>query len=158
MFAVGLGAALLLAVLCGTRRCEAVELRTGSSGTNTYAEAIEYGKAHHTRDGDSWSGFCASLMWRAGGLPESSACESAKIAYERSKVVSKDINAFKQHLRDFLVTYNVHENEDNSLYYEEEKHMQQREREVELRQYQESIPGLLKPSELAEEQGVGDDF
>ena len=93
MFAVGLGAALLLAVLCGTRCCEAVELRTGSSGTNTYAEAIEYGKAHHTRDGDSWSGFCASLMWRAGGLPESSACESAKIAYERSKVVSKDINA-----------------------------------------------------------------
>ena len=72
--------------------------------------------------------------------------------------VSKDINAFKQHLRDFLVTYNVHENEDNSLYYEEEKHLQQREREMELRQYQESIPGLLKPSELAEEQGVGDDF
>lgn len=64
--------------------------------------------------------------------------------------VSKDIAAFKTHLRDFLVTYNVHENEDNSLYFDEEKLLQQKEREMELRQYQESIPGLLKPSELAE--------
>jgi len=64
--------------------------------------------------------------------------------------VTKDINSFKQHLRDFLVTFNVHESEDNSLYFDEEKIMQQKERENALRQYQESIPGLLKPSELAE--------
>ena len=69
--------------------------------------------------------------------------------------ISKDINAFKQHLRDFLVSFNVHENEDNSLYFDEEKLLQQKEREDALRQYQESVPGLLKPSELAE---IAEDF
>jgi hypothetical protein len=34
---------------------------------------------------------CASLMWRAGNLPESSACPSAIDAYHRSTVISKDI-------------------------------------------------------------------
>ena len=44
----------------------------------------------------------------------------------------------------------MHENEDNSQYFDEEKMLQQKEQEEALRQYQESIPGLLKPSELAE--------
>lgn len=32
-------------------------------------------------------------MWRAGNLPESSACPTAIDAYHKSKVVSKDINS-----------------------------------------------------------------
>ena len=48
-----------------------------TSSTNTYAEAVKYGQTHPTRDGESWSGWCASLMWRAGNLPESSACPTA---------------------------------------------------------------------------------
>jgi hypothetical protein len=61
-----------------------------TSSTNTYAQAINYGQTHPTRDGGSWSGWCASLMFRAGNLPESSACPSAIDAYHRSKVVSGD--------------------------------------------------------------------
>lgn len=73
-----------------------------------------------------------------------------------SALTSKEeLNVYKQHLRDFLVAYNVHENEDNSLYFEEEMMMQQKQREEELRHYQESIPGMLKPSELAE---IGEDI
>jgi hypothetical protein len=59
--------------------------------TNTYAQAIEYGQTHPTRDGESWSGWCASLMWRSGNLPESSACPSAIDCYYRSSIVSFDV-------------------------------------------------------------------
>lgn len=61
--------------------------------TNTYAQAINYGKTHPTRDGGSWSGWCASLMWRAGNLPESSACPSAIDAYHKSKIISLTISS-----------------------------------------------------------------
>lgn len=61
-----------------------------ATSTNTYAEAINYGQTHPNRDGESWNGWCASLMWRAGNLPESSACSSAIDAYYRSKVISTD--------------------------------------------------------------------
>ena len=64
-----------------------------TSSTNSYDQAIYYGQTHPTRDGSSWSGWCASLMWRAGNLPESSACPSAIDAYHKSKVVSTDINS-----------------------------------------------------------------
>lgn len=63
---------------------------TLKSTTNTYNQAIQYGQTHPTRDGSSWSGWCVSLMWRAGNLPESSACPSAIDAYHRSSVVSYD--------------------------------------------------------------------
>jgi hypothetical protein len=65
--------------------------RTSTSSTNTYAQAINYGETHPTRDGESWSGWCASFMWRAGNLPESSACPTAIDAYHRSTIISKDI-------------------------------------------------------------------
>ena len=94
---------------------------------------------------------------------------------------TRDLFQFKQHLRDFLVTYNVHEGgsgggvfsddsgpglglrsgdggqPDNSdaAYYDEEAMLQANQREAELRSYRESVPGLLKPSELAE---TDDDF
>ena len=61
-----------------------------TSSTNTYAEAVKYGQSHPTRDGESWSGWCASLMWRAGNLPESSACPTAIDAYHKSTIISKD--------------------------------------------------------------------
>ncbi len=59
--------------------------------TNTYAEAVYYGQTHPTRDGESWNGWCASLMWRSGNLPESSACPSAIECYYRSSIVSYDV-------------------------------------------------------------------
>ena len=63
---------------------------TSSSYTNTYAEAVNYAKTHPTRDGESWSGWCASLMWRSGHLPESADCPSAIDCYYRSHIVSHD--------------------------------------------------------------------
>eukprot|EP01032_Pedospumella_encystans_P030563 gene30563-34497_t len=64
-----------------------------TGGTNTYAQATQYGRTHPTRDGGSWSGWCASLMWRAGNLPESSACPSAIDAYHKSTIISRDVNS-----------------------------------------------------------------
>lgn len=64
-----------------------------TASTNSYAQAVNYGETHPTRDGESWSGWCASLMWRAGNLPESSACPSAIDAYHRSTIISKDITS-----------------------------------------------------------------
>ena len=88
---LNLATTLILAVLFGAILCEAVEFSsTLGSSTNTYAEAIEYAKAHPTCEGESWSGWCARLMWMAGRLPESADCPSAKVAYERSNVVSMD--------------------------------------------------------------------
>lgn len=63
---------------------------SSSSSTNTYAQAIDYGKTHPTRGGESWNGWCASLMWRAGNLPESSAFPSAIDAYHHSTIISTD--------------------------------------------------------------------
>ncbi len=58
------------------------------SSTNTYAQAVNYGKTHPTRDGGSWSGWCASLMWRSGNLPEAAACPSAIDCYHKSRIIS----------------------------------------------------------------------
>ncbi|RYH16047.1 hypothetical protein EON65_30730 [archaeon] len=60
-------------------------------GTNTYSQAVYYGQTHPTRDGGSWSGWCASLMWRSGNLPEASACPSAIECYYRSHIISHDV-------------------------------------------------------------------
>jgi hypothetical protein len=64
-----------------------------TGGTNTYAQAVNYGQTHPTRDGGSWSGWCASLMWRAGNLPESAAAPSAIDGYHRSTIISLDPNS-----------------------------------------------------------------
>lgn len=64
-----------------------------TGGTNTYAQAIDYGRTHPTRDGGTWSGWCAAFMVRAGNLPSSSVCPSAIDVYHRSSIISKDIMA-----------------------------------------------------------------
>ena len=63
--------------------------------------------------------------------------------------VNADLFAFKQHLRDFLINVKQFEQEnDNADLFDEEKQLQQEQETEELRQYQKSVPGLLKPSEL----------
>jgi hypothetical protein len=55
-----------------------------------YDRARAYAAAHPTRDGGTWDQWCASLMWRFGPLPESSARPSAIEAYRASKILSTD--------------------------------------------------------------------
>ena len=83
---------LSAAIICshGLPVADFSEPISSRTSTNTYAEAVAYAKANTTRDGQSWSGWCASLMWRAGALPESSVCASAAIAYSRSTIISMD--------------------------------------------------------------------
>lgn len=62
--------------------------------TRTYAEAIQFARTHPKRDnGQTWRGYCAALMVRAGNLPDWAVRPSAIIAYHASKIVSKDYNA-----------------------------------------------------------------
>ena len=64
---------------------------------------------------------------------------------------SLDINAFKQHLRDFLINVKEYAAGDrNDDLYDEENKLQQEQVSDELRAYQKSVPGLLKPSEIEE--------
>jgi exportin-1 len=59
--------------------------------------------------------------------------------------ITMDLNAFKQHLRDFLVTVKEFQAEDNSeLFSEEVEATRELERMQEL-QYRSSVPGLLAP-------------
>ena len=65
--------------------------------------------------------------------------------------VSMDIMKFKQHMRDFLVNvkeFSNGEGDKNEELFNEEKQLQQELISEELRAYQKSVPGLLKPSEL----------
>jgi len=65
--------------------------------------------------------------------------------------VSIDILAFKQHMRDFLINVKEYSAGDhNDELFDEEKQLQQEMVSEELRAYQKSIPGMLKPSELDE--------
>lgn len=62
--------------------------------------------------------------------------------------ISMDQFAFKQHLRDFLITIKEFENEDNSdLFAEESEALQQMTRQEQW-QYMASVPGLLKPADI----------
>lgn len=62
--------------------------------------------------------------------------------------VSMDQFAFKQHLRDFLVTIKEFESEDNSdLFAEEADALQQLTRQEQW-EYMASVPGLLKPADI----------
>ena len=61
---------------------------TAEANSPIYDRARAYAAAHPTRDGGSWAGWCGSLMWRFGQLPESSARPSAIEAYRASKIVS----------------------------------------------------------------------
>ena len=90
-----LSASLVLAA-CGG----AVEsVAPGESDTGTlsaeansaiYDRARAYAAANPKRDGGTWDQWCASLMWRFGKLPDSSARPSAIEAYRASKIVSTD--------------------------------------------------------------------
>lgn len=62
--------------------------------------------------------------------------------------VSKDINTFKVHLRDFLISVKESESEDNSDLYLEETEAGLELSRREQRMYRASVPGLLKPDEL----------
>ena len=55
-----------------------------------YDEAVAYAEAYPLRDGASWSGWCASLMWRFASMPESAARASAILAYGDSRIESLD--------------------------------------------------------------------
>ena len=62
--------------------------------------------------------------------------------------VSKDLAAFKQHLRDFLITVKEFESEDNSDLFAEEAAAQLELNRREEHSYRTSVPGLLRPDEL----------
>ena len=55
-----------------------------------YDRARDYASQYSERDGESWSGWCASLMWRFGEMPESSARPSAIGAYAESTILGMD--------------------------------------------------------------------
>ena len=57
---------------------------------------------------------------------------------------------FKQHLRDFLVNIKEFAEENNSDMYMEEQEAAAAETEKRRWEYQQSVPGLLKPDELDE--------
>ena len=62
-----------------------------------------------------------------------------------------DLNAFKQHLRDFLIANKEFESEDNSeLYIEEAEAALALNRQAEW-EYMASVPGLLKPADIENE-------
>lgn len=65
--------------------------------------------------------------------------------------ISLDLNDFKQHLRDFLITVKEFANEDNSELYSEETEAGLELTRQEQWQYRASVPGLLKPSELSDQ-------
>ncbi|MCP3167895.1 hypothetical protein [Myxococcus qinghaiensis] len=63
---------------------EVLDTSTAELNTAIYNRARAYASAHPTRDGGTWDQWCASLMWRFGGFPESSARPSAIEAYHAS--------------------------------------------------------------------------
>lgn len=67
-----------------------VEESQRSCTWDTYDRAREYASQYPERDGASWSGWCGSLMWRFGEMPESSARPSAIGAYAESTILGMD--------------------------------------------------------------------
>ncbi len=55
-----------------------------------YDRARDYAAQYPQRDGATWSGWCGSLMWRFGEMPESSARPSAIGAYAESTILGMD--------------------------------------------------------------------
>ena len=68
--------------------------------------------------------------------------------------VNVDLSGFKQHLRDFLINVKEYSQggDQNEELYDEEKQLHIEQQSEELRAYQKSIPGLLRPSEINEEE------
>lgn len=67
--------------------------------------------------------------------------------------ISQDLNAFKQHLRDFLITIKEFEAEDNSDLFIEEVEANAESARQRQWEYRASVPGLLTPQELYESYG-----
>ena len=65
--------------------------------------------------------------------------------------VSLDVNAFKQHVRDFLIEIKEFASEDNSDLFIEETEANLELLRKEQYMYRQSVPGLLKPDEIDEE-------
>jgi exportin-1 len=65
--------------------------------------------------------------------------------------VKMDLPTFKVHLRDFLIQLKEFSIEDNSGLFGEEAEMEARQREEALRQQRSAVPGLLKPSEIVDD-------
>jgi exportin-1 len=68
--------------------------------------------------------------------------------------VKKDLESYKQSVRDFLVCCKEFELEDNSDLYLDEKEVMEKLMKEEQYQYRASVPGLLKPDELDKLNGV----
>lgn len=62
-----------------------------------------------------------------------------------------DLPAFKAHLRDFLIQLKEFSIEDNSGLFGEEAERKTRDQEEQLRQQRMAVPGLLKPSEVIDD-------
>jgi exportin-1 len=65
--------------------------------------------------------------------------------------VRMDLPTFKTHLRDFLIQLKEFSIEDNSGLFGEEAERQMRENEEKMRQQRMAVPGLLKPSEVIDD-------
>jgi exportin-1 len=65
--------------------------------------------------------------------------------------ISQDLQAFKQHLRDFLIAVKEFANEDNSELFTEEAEANLELQRQQQMQYKASIPGLLTPQEIYDE-------
>jgi exportin-1 len=70
--------------------------------------------------------------------------------------VAKDLTAFKQHLRDFLIAIKEFSTEDNADLFAEEAEAQRELLRKETHLYRSSVPGLLEPDELGLEQDPAD--
>ena len=73
-----------------TAEADTSEPEEASCSWEIYERAKDYAAQYPERDGASWSGWCASLMWRFGELPESSARPSAILAYAESNIQGID--------------------------------------------------------------------
>jgi len=74
-----------------------------------------------------------------------------KITVTGMFTLNQDVQAFKEHLRDFLVQIREFTGEDDSDLYLEEREASLREAEVKKRGIQLSVPGILNPHEIPED-------
>jgi len=75
-----------------------------------------------------------------------------KITVQGMFTLNQDVNAFKEHLRDFLVQIREFTGEDDTDLYLEEREAMLKCVEQEKRKIQMSVPGILNPHEIQENQ------
>ncbi|KAI1284958.1 Exportin-1 [Halotydeus destructor] len=74
-----------------------------------------------------------------------------KITVEGFFKLDQDINAFKEHLRDFLVQIKEFSGEDDSDLFLEERELSLKKAEQDKRAYHMTVPGILNPHEMNED-------